>query len=109
MKAKRIKAITRNLGVLSEVLDRKAERIKRGVEQAQADALDNAAAAREEALEIINGFGDVAGAKDTDNLKDALNNYIAKMQEAEDWDAVAKRFDHLKEVLEEEVDVEDTK
>lgn len=109
MKAKRINAITRSLGVLSEVLDRKAARIKRGVEQAQADALDNAAAAREEALEIVNGLGEVAGAKDTDGLKDALNNYIAKMQEAEDWDAVAKRFDTLKAVLEEEVEVEDAK
>lgn len=106
MKTKRINAITRSLGVLAEVLDRKAARINRGIEQAQADALDNAAACREEALEIVNGLGEVAGAKDTEALKDALNNYTAKMQEAEDWDAIAKKFENLKAVLEEEVEVE---
>lgn len=106
MKTKRINAITRSLGVLAEVLDRKAARINRGIEQAQADALDNAAACREEALEIINGLGEVAGAKDTEALKNALNNYTAKMQEAEDWDGVAKKFENLKAILEEEVEVE---
>ena len=106
MKTKRINAITRSLGVLAEVLDRKAARINRGIEQAQADALDNAAACREEALEIVNGLGAVAGARDTEALKDALNKYTAKMQEAEDWDAVAKKFEDLKAVLEEEVEVE---
>lgn len=106
MKTKRINAITRSLGVLTEVLDRKASRINRGVEQAQADALDNAATCREEAMEIVNSLGEVAGAKDTAALQERLNSYTAKMQEAEDWDAVAKRFEHLKSILEEEVEVE---
>ena len=106
MKTKRINAITRSLGVLAEVLDRKASRINRGVEQAKDCALDNAATCREEAMEIINGLGEVSGAKDTESLKTKLNLYIKKMQEAEDWDAVAKKFDALKGILEEEVEVE---
>lgn len=107
MKVKRINAITRSLGVISEVLDRKAARIKRGVEQAQADALDNEANCREEALEIVNGLGEVAGAKDTAELQESINNYLQKVQEADDWAAVAKKLEGLKAVLEEEVEVEE--
>jgi len=108
MKTKRINAITHNLGgVLAEVLDRKAARIKRGVEQAQADALDNAATCREEAMEIVNGLGEVSGAKDTPALQEHLNSYLAKIAEAEEWDAQVKRLEALKGILEEEVEVED--
>ena len=109
MKTKIINAITRSLGVLAEVIDRKAARINRGVEQAQADALDNAATCREEAMEIVNGFGAVAGAKDTEALNDSINKYLSKIQEAEDWDAVAKKLENLKGVLQEEVEVETAK
>ena len=108
MKTKRINAITKNLGgVLAEVLDRKAARIKRGVEQAQADALDSAANCREEAMEIVNGLGEVAGAKDTPALQCNLNKYLEKVAEAEEWDAVVKRLEALKGILEEEVEIED--
>jgi len=108
MKTKRINAITKNLGgVLAEVLDRKAARIKRGVEQAQADALDNAANCREEAMEVINNLGEVAGAKDTPALQGALNKYLEKVAESEQWDKVSDRLEALKGILEEEVEVED--
>lgn len=106
MKTKRINAITRCVGILKEVLDRKAERINRGIEQAKADALDNSVACKEDAMEIINGLGKIAGARDTEALAYAFNSYAEKMEEADRWEALAKRFDTLKATLEEEVEIE---
>ena len=71
-----------------------------------ADALDNSVACKEEAMEIINGLGEIAGARDTEALADALNSYAEKMEEADRWEALAKRFDTLKATLEEEVEIE---
>ena len=109
MKTKRINAITRTLGVLAEVLSRKEQRIYRGIDQAAAAALDYEADAREQAMNIINGLGDVAGAGDTEALKETLNNYVAKVDEADNWAKVAKIIGGLKDILNEEVEVEEEK
>lgn len=105
---KRINAIVKAVKGLTEFFQRKAARVIRAVENAQASALDHADACKEEAEEIINKFGDCAeGSEESRNkLQELLNNYAAKREEADRWTRYAGYFDELKEKLNEEVEIE---
>ena len=105
---KRITAITKCKGVLAETLNRKANRIRRAVQQAIDCAEDKAATFMEQAEEIINNLGDKAGASDTPALQDALNEYVTVMNQAKAYSEAATTYRELAVKLEEEVTVEDT-
>ena len=73
---KRINHIVNPQGVRSEKLERQAERILRGVDQAVACLEDEAAEAEEKAESIIDSLGASSAAGDTDSLEDKLNAYV---------------------------------
>lgn len=104
---KRIDAITRSKGILSEVLCRKGSRILRQIDQAIDMAKDSAQDEYETADEIMNSFGKYAEASQTDILASKLNNYKDHILEAEEWSRVADIFAALKGKLQEEVEVEE--
>ena len=105
---KRIDAITRCKGVLTEMLNRKSSRVMRQVDQAIDAARDNAQAAREKADEIMDSFGCVAESSQTAQLCGKLNQYKDAIIDAKDWDEVADIFEELKKKLQEDVEVEET-
>lgn len=104
---KRVNAIVKAVGKITEVFTRKADRILRGVEAAIACAKDNADEARESAYDIMNSMGDASSKEDSVKLQDLLSNYAAKMEEAERWDKYVTYFEDLKVKLNEEISVEE--
>ena len=104
---KRVNAIVKAVGKISEIFARKADRILRGVETAIACAKDNADEARESAFDLMNSLGDASSKEDSVKLQSILNNYAAKMEEAERWDSYVRYFEQLKEKLNEDVPVEE--
>lgn len=104
---KRIDAITRCKGILSEVLNRKSARILRQVDQAIDMAKDSAEEAREAADEIMNSLGESAESSQTSDLLCKLNAYKDKIAEAKGWDEVVTIFEDLKIKLYEDVQVEE--
>lgn len=104
---KRITAITKCNGVLAEVLDRKANRIKRAVAQMADCAADKAAESEEKAEDILNSLGSVAGAEQTKELQDKLNAYNQAIQDAKDYRNSSENFKELLAKLDEEVTVEE--
>lgn len=103
---KRVNAIVKAVGKISEIFARKADRILRGVDTAIACAKDNADEAREAAYDIMNSLGDASSKEDSSKLQKLLNDYAAKREEADRWDAYAKYYAELKEQLNEDVPVE---
>ena len=104
---KRVNAIVKAVGKISEIFTRKADRILRRVDTAIACAKDNADETREAAYDLMNSLGDASSKEDSGKLQDILNNYIAKMEEAERWDGVVRHLEKLKQDLNEEVSVEE--
>ena len=104
---KRVNAIVKCVGKLTEVFSRKAERILRGVDSAIASAKDSADECRDAAFDIMNSLGDASSKEDSNKLQKMLNEYAAKMEEAERWDKYAKHFEDLKAKLSEDVPVEE--
>ena len=100
---KRITAITKCNGVLSEVLDRKAKRIKRAIEQMADCADDTAAELEEKAEDIINSLGKVADAGNSDVLASKLNEYNRAVEDAKLARNSAVNFRNLLVKLDEEV------
>lgn len=104
---KRVNAIVKAVGKISEIFVRKAERILRGVQSAIDCAKDNAAEAREAAYDLMNSLGDASSKDDSGKLQNILNEYAAKMEEADRWDNYARYFEELKEKLNEDIPVEE--
>lgn len=105
---KLVHAITRGkASSITELLDRKAKRIMRSVDQAIAYAEDKIYECKEAADEIINTFGEAAGGDDTDALQAKFNAYTDKIAESEEWERQAERFKLLKEKLNSEVEIEE--
>lgn len=104
---KRVNAIVKAVGKITEIFTRRAERILRGVDSAIACAKDNADEAREAAFDLMNSLGEVSSKEDTANLQERLSNYINKMEEAERWDKAAQHLEELKVKLNENVEVEE--
>lgn len=103
---KRVNAIVKAVGKITEIFTRRAERILRGVDSAIACAKDNADEAREAAFDLMNSLGEVSSKEDTESLQKRLSNYINKMEEAERWDKAAQHLEELKTKLNEDVEVE---
>lgn len=104
---KRVNAIVKSAGKISEFFTRKADRILRGVDTAIACAKDNADEAKDAAFDLMNSLGDASSKEDTNKLQNLLNAYAEKMDEAERWDNYARYFEELKAKLNEEVKVEE--
>lgn len=104
---KRVNAIVKAVGKISEIFTRKADRILRGVETAIACAKDNADEAREAAYDLMNSLGDASSKEDSNKLQEILNNYAAKMEEAERWDGYVRYFEKLKADLNADVPMEE--
>lgn len=103
---KRVNAITKGkASCLTELLDRKAKRIMRAVEQSIDCASDKVDACNDAAEEIINSFGEAAGAEDTSKLQDKINAYIDKVAESERWAKNIERLKALKDKLNAEVEI----
>ena len=107
---KLVYAITRGkASCITEILDRKAKRVMRSVDQAIAYAEDKIDECKEEADAIINTFGDVAGGDDSEALQAKFNAYTDKIAESEEWSKQAERLKLLKEKLNSEVTLEEEK
>lgn len=103
---KRVNAITKGkASCITDLIDRKAKRIMRAVEQAIDCASDKADSCKDAAEEIINSFGSVAGSDDTAALQAKINFYLDKVAEAEAWTDNVKRLKTLKEKLNSEVEL----
>lgn len=104
---KRVNAIVKKQGKLTELFTRKATRIVRAVESAIDYAKDQVDICKETAEDIMNSFGEVAENTDREELQNRLNAYAAKMDEAATWERYAKYFEDLRNKLNEEVEVEE--
>ena len=100
---KRIDAIIKCKGVVSEVFNRKAKRIRRAVEQIADAADDKAVEYEEKADELLNRLGDYAGSEQTAGLQDILNKWNCSIQDAKSCRESAKNFRALLKKLDEEV------
>lgn len=103
---KRVNAIVKVAGKITEIFTRKTERILRGVDAAIACAKDNADEAREAAYDCMNSLGEFSSKEDSEKLQNKLNEYASKMEEADRWEVYAKYYEQLKEKLNEDVEVE---
>ena len=103
---KRIYAIVKAKDKISEIFDRKAKRILRGIDSAIACAKDCADEAKEAASDIIDSLGEVSSKDDTAVLQTRLNDYAKKREEADRWEQYAQYFEELKNKLNEEVEIE---
>lgn len=105
---KRVNAITKGkASCITDIIDRKAKRIMRAVEQAIDYASDKIDSCNDAAEEIINSFGNYAGAEDTTALQGQINVYLDKVAEAERWTKNVDRLKTLKEILNTEVKIEE--
>lgn len=104
---RRIDAILKVKDKLTEMFDRKAARILRGVDQAIACAKDDADEARDAAKDIMEKLGNASAKDQTANLQSLLNDYNDKIQEAKAAEEAAANFEELKKTLLENVEVED--
>lgn len=105
---KRVNAITKGkASCITDLIDRKARRIMRAVEQAIDYASDKIDSCNDAAEEIINGFGSVAGSDDTAALQGKINAYLDKVSEAERWAKNVERLKALKDKLNAEVKIEE--
>lgn len=105
---KRVNAITKGkASCITELIDRKAKRIMRGVDQAIDCASDKIDECNDAAEEIINSFATCAGSDETAALNTRINAYLDKVAEAEKWAAQVERLKVLKDKLNAEVVLED--
>ena len=105
---KRVNAITKGkASFITDLVDRKAKRIMRAVEQAIDCAADKADSFRSRAEEIINSFGLSAGADDSGALQCRINAYLDAIGNAEEWEKNVERLKNLKKALEAEVEIEE--
>ncbi len=103
---KRIDAITRGKGIISEVLNRRSARVMRQLDQAIDAAKDAAQDHRDAADAVMNSLGESAEGSQTDALMRKFNKYIDEMGEVEAAENTAKILTELKKKLQEEVKVE---
>ena len=105
---KRVNAIAKGKATcITDLLNRKANRIMRGVEQAIDFAADKIEDCKEAAESVINSLGEVADSGMTATLQSRINDYCNKIAQAEEWEAQLARLKDLKKKLEADVKVEE--
>ena len=105
---KKVNAIAKGkASCITDLLNRKANRIMRGVEQAIDFAADQIEDCKDAAEKVINSLGEVAESGMTSTLQSRINAYCDKMAQAEEWEAQLTRLKDLKKKLEEDVKIEE--
>lgn len=104
---KRIDAIVKGAGSLvSNIINRKSQRILRGVEQAIAFAEDKVDYYTDSSEELINSLAEVSGADDSSALASRINKYVENMGARKDWEETVSTLKDLKAKLNAEVKVD---
>lgn len=104
---KRIDAIVKGTGSLvSSLINRKASRVMRAVEQAIAFAEDKADYYNDAAEEQMNSFGNYAGAEQSEYLSESINAYLSKVKSGKEWSDAIVILKELKAKLNAEVKVD---
>lgn len=107
-KVKRIDAIVKCIGnSISDMLQRKAKRILRDLDDAIANNSDEADKAELEAEAYVNKLGDAATMDDRSKRAVIFNKYCACLEEAERRKKYNKYLEDLKKKLDEDVEVEE--
>ena len=105
---KRVEAIAKGKSsCITDLLNRKAKRIMRGVEQAIDYAADKIEESKDCIEAAINKFADVADSGMSDKLQININRYADLVANKEQWEAQYKRLVELKKALEADVKVEE--
>jgi len=107
---KRVEAIAKGKSsCITDLLNRKAKRIMRGVEQAIDYAADKVEEYKDSIESAINAFAGAADSGMSDALQRKINNYTDLVAAKEGWEAQLNRLTDLKAKLEEDVKVEEEK
>lgn len=107
-KVKRIDAIVKCItGTITNLMERKAKRILRDLEDFASNNADDIDKAELEAEALINKLGDAATADDRVERGKIFNEYCKKMEEIERRKRYATYIETLKKKLNEEVEVEE--
>lgn len=102
---KRINHIVNPQGVRSEKLERQADRILRGVDQAIACLEDQVAEADEKAESIIDSLGASSGSGDTASLQEKLNAYVKTTGAKRRYNEAIEDMKCLKDILNKDVEI----
>lgn len=106
MKMKRIIAIIKGKAAeMSVVVNRKANRVIRNVEQGIDWAEDQAEVTKDVADSIMSSLGEVSDGTQTEQCSVRLNQYVEKMKEHKEWLDTIEILKDLKTKLTEEVEV----
>lgn len=107
---KRVEAIAKGKSsCITDLLNRKAKRIMRGVEQAIDYAADKVEEYKDSIESAINAFAGASESGMSDKLQSYINRYTDLVAAKEGWEAQYKRLTELKAKLEEDVKVDDEK
>lgn len=107
---KRVEAIAKGkASCITDLLNRKAKRIMRGVEQAIDYAADKIEEYSDQVEKVINTFGTVADSGMSDSLQSYINKYCDVVVAKEKWQDQLSRLKDLKAKLEEDVKIEEEK
>ena len=105
---KRVEAIAKGkASCITDLLNRKAKRIMRGVEQAIDYAADKVEEYNDLIEKAINAFGSAAESGMSDALQSKINKYTDYVSAKESWEAQLSRLKDLKKALEADVKVEE--
>lgn len=105
---KRVEAIAKGkASCITDLLNRKAKRIMRGVEQAIDYAADKVEEYNDLIEKAINAFGSVAESGMSDALQCKINKYTDLVGTKEGWEFQLARLKDLKKALEADVKVDE--
>lgn len=104
-KVKRLNLIVKGKGLVSEMLRLKQNKINRAIESAIDKAEEEALDAENKVISLLEKLGN-----STDNsasINAVINEICKTMDDAENWRIRKKQVEQLKEMLNEEVEVEE--
>lgn len=105
---KRVEAIAKGkASCITDLLNRKAKRIMRGVEQAIDYAADKVEEYNDLIEKSINAFGEAAESGMSEALQCKINKYADLVGTKEGWEAQLVRLKDLKKTLEADVKVDE--
>jgi hypothetical protein len=103
---KRIEFISNGKGVLKDRVEFREKRVKKAVEDALDYADEQIFELEHQAIDIVDSIETVADSKEQINKK--INDYLDKMEAADGFRDTKKYLEKLKEILEQEVEVDET-